>query len=184
MRNYAIVDINFKWAEITYLKNLKSCSNILQYVTAANLKTGFSATKCEEFLLLTELCQASLYNYLSCRSQPYPADTVARIFLQTLEAVTFMHRANPPIIHRDLKIDNLLIDDHGRLKLCDFGSATSKTYEPNQSWNMQQRTRMEEELAHFTTPMYRAPEMVDCWSNYPVNTACDIWALGKPRIIN
>lgn len=33
-------------------------------------------------------------------------------------------------------------------------------------------------MARFTTPMYRAPEMVDTWSNYFVGTPVDVWALG------
>lgn len=33
-------------------------------------------------------------------------------------------------------------------------------------------------MARFTTPMYRAPEMIDTWSNCVVGTAVDIWALG------
>lgn len=30
----------------------------------------------------------------------------------------------------------------------------------------------------FTTPMYRAPEMLDTWSNHPIDHSVDIWALG------
>jgi len=152
----------------------------LQFVAAANLKQGegLSASKCEEYLLLTELCAASMIDYLSVRDKPYPPQTVARIFFQTLEAVTFLHRATPAIIHLDLKLDNLLIDYEGKIKLCDFGSASTTTYEPEESWNMQRRTAMEEELARFTTPMYRSPEMLDVWSNWPVNAAADVWALG------
>lgn len=33
-------------------------------------------------------------------------------------------------------------------------------------------------MARFTTPMYRAPEMVDTWSNFHVGLPVDIWALG------
>lgn len=33
-------------------------------------------------------------------------------------------------------------------------------------------------MARFTTPMYRAPEMVDTWSNFPVGLPVDVWALG------
>ena len=29
--------------------------------------------------------------------------------------------------------------------------------------------RLEDELAKYSTPMYRAPEMLDTWSNFPVN---------------
>ena len=62
---------------------------MMQYIAAANLPAGrgLSATKCEEFLLLTELCVASLYNYLSTRAQPFPPQTVAQIFFQGLYSV-------------------------------------------------------------------------------------------------
>ena len=33
-------------------------------------------------------------------------------------------------------------------------------------------------MAKHTTPMYRAPEMLDTWSNYSIHTGADIWALG------
>ncbi|TRY81208.1 hypothetical protein TCAL_10445 [Tigriopus californicus] len=166
--------------EITLLKSLKNRPNILQYETAAHLPQGqgLSASKCEEYLLLTELCAASLYDYLSPRSMPYPPVTAGRVFFQTLEAVSYLHRASPAIAHRDLKVENLLIDGCGRLKLCDFGSATTHTYLPDETWNMGQRTRMEEEIQKFTTPMYRSPEMVDVWCNHPVGIASDVWALG------
>jgi serine/threonine protein kinase len=34
------------------------------------------------------------------------------------------------------------------------------------------------QMARYTTPMYRAPEMVDTWSNHAISTASDVWALG------
>ena len=34
---------------------------------------------------------------------------------------------------------------------------------------MNQRTLLEDELAKYSTPMYRAPEMLDTWANYPIN---------------
>jgi len=34
------------------------------------------------------------------------------------------------------------------------------------------------QMARYTTPMYRAPEMVDTWSNHAITVASDVWALG------
>ena len=36
-------------------------------------------------------------------------------------ALAFMHSYDPPILHRDLKSLNLLLDTHLTLKVCDFG---------------------------------------------------------------
>lgn len=34
------------------------------------------------------------------------------------------------------------------------------------------------QLSSVTTPMYRAPEMLDTWSNYEVGLKVDVWSLG------
>ena len=56
-----------------------------------------------------------------------------------MDAVATLHGSNPPLIHRDLKLENLLINSsHDGIKLCDFGSATSETFHPNIDWTMNQ----------------------------------------------
>ena len=70
---------------------------------------------------------------------------------------------------RDIKLENLLLTEDLSVKLCDLGSASNKQHYPDQNWSMNQRTLLEDELAKYSTPMYRAPEMLDTWSNYPVN---------------
>ncbi|CAG2109199.1 unnamed protein product [Medioppia subpectinata] len=51
------------------------------------------------------------------------------IFKEILECVQYLHECKPPVIHRDLKPDNILIDPNIRsnriVKLCDFGLATN-----------------------------------------------------------
>lgn len=54
---------------------------------------------------------------------------------------------NPPITHRDLKVENLLISESGHIKLCDFGSAMTKIYEVDLGWSANQRGLLEEEVS-------------------------------------
>jgi len=41
--------------------------------------------------------------------------------LDTARGVNYLHTCSPPIIHRDLKSLNLLLDDSYKVKLADFG---------------------------------------------------------------
>jgi serine/threonine protein kinase len=42
---------------------------------------------------------------------------------QILEILCYMHEQNPPVIHRDLTPDNVMLDQNGRVKLIDFSVA-------------------------------------------------------------
>ena len=93
-------------------------------------------------------------------------------------SVQYLHSQDPPIIHRDLKLENFLVGSSYSIKLCDFGSATTQIFHPDNSWSANKRNLIEDEIARQTTPMYRAPEMLDLYSNYRIDTQADIWALG------
>ncbi|XP_008445994.2 serine/threonine-protein kinase-like protein At5g23170 isoform X1 [Cucumis melo] len=47
------------------------------------------------------------------------------IITQIARAVCFLHQANPIVIHRDIKAENILFDSNWDLKLADFGLAVS-----------------------------------------------------------
>ena len=42
-------------------------------------------------------------------------------FLQILSGVTYLHSSG--LAHRDLKLDNVVVSEHGIMKIIDFGSA-------------------------------------------------------------
>ena len=46
-----------------------------------------------------------------------------------------------------LQVENLLLNKSGALKLCDFGSATTKTYEPDHGWSAMKRSIVEDEVS-------------------------------------
>ncbi|KAM9237836.1 cyclin-G-associated kinase isoform 1-T1 [Dugong dugon] len=166
--------------EVCFMKKLSGHPNIVQFCSAASIGKEESDTGQAEFLLLTELCKGQLVDFIKKIESrgPLSCDTVLKIFYQTCRAVQHMHKQKPPIIHRDLKVENLLLSDQGTIKLCDFGSATTVSHYPDYSWSAQKRAMVEEEITRNTTPMYRTPEIVDLYSNFPINEKQDIWALG------
>ncbi|NXN74700.1 GAK kinase, partial [Himantopus himantopus] len=166
--------------EVCFMKKLSGHPNIVQFCSAASIGKEESDTGQGEFLLLTELCKGQLVEFLKKVESkgPISCDTVLKVFYQTCRAVQHMHKQKPPIIHRDLKVENLLISNQGTIKLCDFGSATTIAYYPDYNWSAQKRALVEEEITRNTTPMYRTPEMIDLYSNFPIGEKQDIWALG------
>uniref|UniRef100_A0A8D8VCG1 Cyclin-G-associated kinase n=1 Tax=Cacopsylla melanoneura TaxID=428564 RepID=A0A8D8VCG1_9HEMI len=165
--------------EVNILKKVSGHANIMEYLSAAFTDKHSTTHGMHEYLILTEICTGgSLVDILRDRTSPLPPNQVCSILWQTSQAVKHMHRQQPPIVHRDLKIENLLLSSAGTVKLCDFGSATDVVYRPDPAWSAQQRSLLEDEMARFTTPMYRAPEMVDTWNNYVIGPAVDVWAIG------
>jgi cyclin G-associated kinase len=116
-----------------------------------------------------------LYERVVHRTKPLEVEQVIQIYYQICQGVKHMHKQEPPIIHRDLKVENCLLTSTGFIQLCDFGSATTKVYLPDETWSVKKRDYVEDEMTKVTTPMYRAPEMLDTYNNHPINEQVDIW---------
>ncbi|KAJ5157516.1 uncharacterized protein N7482_008616 [Penicillium canariense] len=102
-----------------------------------------------------------LYNYL-LRHGPLPVDKVKRIFTQLVGAVAYVHSKS--CVHRDLKLENILLDKHENVKLCDFGF--TREYEGKASY-----------LQTFCgTICYSAPEMLK--GEKYAGEKVDVWSLG------
>ena len=98
---------------------------------------GFVSYKAS-FLILLEFCSGGDLN--SRLDKPSTKETNLKWILQIAEALNYLHSRNPPIVHRDLKADNVLLTDKSSedLKLGDFGLAreyfTSKSSDASSSY--------------------------------------------------
>lgn len=80
-------------------------------------------TKTHEVLVIELLSGGELFDYLVSRQRL--AEREARTFArQIISAVEFCHGRG--IIHRDLKLENLLLDSNGDIKITDFGFSNIK----------------------------------------------------------
>jgi serine/threonine-protein kinase len=57
------------------------------------------------------------------RLGPQPQQHVIQLALQVCEILDYLHSQTPPVVHRDITPDNLLLQEHGELKLVDFNVA-------------------------------------------------------------
>ena len=63
-----------------------------------------------------------------------PQEQVLEWAIQLCDVLQFLHEHTPPIIFRDMKPSNIMLDKHGRLRLIDFGIA--KNFQPGQKGTM------------------------------------------------
>lgn len=75
--------------------------------------------------IVMELCPGGdLLSYVRKRRK-LPEQQSKYIFKQIIQGVAYLHKNL--IVHRDIKLENILLDGHGRIKIGDFG--VSKTIE-------------------------------------------------------
>ncbi|XP_015276632.1 PREDICTED: AP2-associated protein kinase 1 [Gekko japonicus] len=160
--------------EIQIMRDLAGHKNIVGYIDSSI--NSVSSGDVWEVLILMDFCRGGqVVNLMNQRLQTgFTESEVLQIFCDTCEAVARLHQCKLPTVHRDLKVENILLHDRGHYVLCDFGSATNKFQNPQ----LEGVNAVEEEIKKYTTLSYRAPEMVNLYSGKLITTKADIWALG------
>jgi serine/threonine protein kinase len=160
----------------THILQRFSGPNIVK-LYASDMLLGRTSPTSKEALLLLEFCPGGhLLDRLNTRrGVQLPAASIYRIFGQILVALRPFHESTPPIVHRDLKLENILFGVDGNVRLCDFGSCVEGYIDLKTS---SEKASAEETIAKETTQMYRAPEMIDLYMRDVLTEKTDIWALG------
>ncbi|CAA86332.1 Serine/threonine-protein kinase sel-5 [Caenorhabditis elegans] len=162
--------------EHSFLKQCIGHKNIVEFVDSYTNCLGNGIWEC---MLLTEYHQKNVLQLMNERisqNQYLTNDEILSIFTDLCEAVSFIHNRPQPIIHRDLKVENVLISSHKppHYVLCDFGSATTQILSV-EKYGVEY---VKSEVERNTTMCYRSPEMIDFYSGLEIGLKSDIWALG------
>ena len=117
----------------------------------------------EKLYLIMELApNGNLYNLIqnNIKEKVKNMVLIKKLIVQSIEIIKYLHSKN--IVYRDIKPENLLLDNDYNIKLCDYGWATYFT--PGKFLTV-----------YCGTPEYVSPEVI---KKYPYNEKVDIWGLG------
>ena len=116
----------------------------------------------ESMFLVMNYCEQDLASLLDNMQTPFSESQVKCIMKQVLRGLRYLHSSF--IVHRDLKVSNLLMTDKGCVKIADFGLAR---------WYGLPLKPMTPKVV---TLWYRAPELLLNSENQ--TTAIDMWSAG------
>jgi beta-lactam-binding protein with PASTA domain/predicted Ser/Thr protein kinase len=92
---------------------------------------------------------------------PAPPDAAVDVVLQILRAARFAHQRG--VVHRDIKPQNVLIDEEGRIKVADFGIARAGASDMTETGSV------------MGTAQYLSPEQAQ---GRPVDARSDLYSIG------
>ena len=106
--------------------------------------------------------KTSLYQYLKSKPKKRISEQeTKKIFRRIIMGIQYLH--SKKIAHRDIKLDNIMVNENYDVKIIDFGFSLFTTN--NKKLNL-----------HCGTPSYMAPELV-AKKDY-LGQPVDVWALG------
>ena len=152
-------------------KNIINESSKKKILYETNLMRGLchpSVTKILEtfesekymLIIMEYISGGNLQNFVKKRRK-LGEKTAKILFRQIIQGIKYIHSRG--IVHRDIKLENILLDLNNIIKICDFG--VGKLIKPN--------TILKDQCG---TPVYMAPEIIrgEGYHGFPV----DIWSAG------
>ncbi|XP_058019085.1 mitogen-activated protein kinase kinase kinase kinase 5 isoform X3 [Ahaetulla prasina] len=122
----------------------------------------------EKLWICMEYCGGGSLQDIYHVTGPLSELQIAYVCRETLQGLAYLHMKGK--MHRDIKGANILLTDHGDIKLADFGVAAKIT------------ATIAKRKSFIGTPYWMAPEVAAVEKNGGYNQLCDIWAVGITAI--
>lgn len=134
--------------ELIVLKeNAQNESRILEKLENPFIvKKLFDVNWGEKYFLAEEYVKGQMLKSLPLKEKMMDLKVAVHIIRQICNALIYLHDLKPPVIYRDLKPSNIIVNSKGEIKIIDFGAA--KEYE----------LRADEDKESIGTKGYAAPE--------------------------
>eukprot|EP01130_Rhizamoeba_saxonica_P010207 TRINITY_DN4180_c0_g1_i1.p1 TRINITY_DN4180_c0_g1~~TRINITY_DN4180_c0_g1_i1.p1 ORF type:complete len:556 (+),score=63.13 TRINITY_DN4180_c0_g1_i1:22-1689(+) len=123
--------------EVTIMSKL-SHPNIVLFMGACIAPNGL-------YIITEYIHRGSLYSILHEKKEEIDFSQKIDMLIDSSRGMLYLHQFDPAIIHRDIKTQNLLVDEHWRVKVCDFGLS---------------RIKISETMSRLGTIHYSAPEVL------------------------
>ncbi|KAK4377007.1 hypothetical protein RND71_003303 [Anisodus tanguticus] len=134
----------------------------IHHLSIVDVKEVVVGSSLDSIFMVMEYMEHDLKALMETMKQPFSQSEVKCLMLQLLQGVKYLH--DNWVLHRDLKTSNLLLNNRGELKICDFGLAR------------QYGSPLKPYTHLVVTLWYRAPELLLGAKQY--STAIDMWSLG------
>uniref|UniRef100_A0A6N2MXG8 Protein kinase domain-containing protein n=1 Tax=Salix viminalis TaxID=40686 RepID=A0A6N2MXG8_SALVM len=144
------------------LTSLREINILLSFhhPSIVDVKEVVVGSNLDSIFMVMEYMEHDLKGLMESMRQPFSQSEVKCLMLQLLEGTKYLH--DNWVLHRDLKTSNLLLNNRGELKICDFGCQYGSPLKP---------------YTHLVVTLwYRAPELLLGAKQY--STAIDMWSLG------
>ncbi|KAK6160377.1 hypothetical protein DH2020_003758 [Rehmannia glutinosa] len=146
------------------LTSLREINILLSFhhPSIVDVKEVVVGSNLDSIFMVMEYMEHDLKGLMESMKQPFSQSEVKCLMLQLLGGIKYLH--DNWVLHRDLKTSNLLLNNRGELKICDFGLAR------------QYGSPLKPYTHLVVTLWYRAPELLLGAKQY--STAIDMWSLG------
>jgi serine/threonine protein kinase len=151
-------------------------ANIVRFLGVTSLEQQAGT---DTLTLITEYCPRNLSDLVFSPREKLSAEMVLHIALGCARGMAHCHLND--VVHRDLKFDNILLDDRGNVKICDFGLSRRNTRDFDFLPRLSILSFLNRPLTNMTgdvgTPTFLAPELLDTDSAVATHSV-DVYSYG------